>query len=44
MEIDVISFVFGAVTAVAGLAVIVFAVAFSTFVKQQKLKNMNGAN
>ena len=39
-----ISFVFGAVTAVAGLAVIVFVVAFSTFVKQQKIKNKTGAN
>jgi hypothetical protein len=43
MEIDMISFVFGAVTAVAALAVIVFAVAFSTFVKQQKLKNSTGS-
>lgn len=44
MEIDMLSFFFGVVSAIAGLAVIVFAVAFTTFVKQQKLKNKNGAN
>lgn len=44
MEIEWASFIFGAVSAVAGLAFIVFGVAFATFVKQQKLKNMNGAN
>jgi hypothetical protein len=44
MEIDMISFVFGAVTAVALSAVVVFSVAFSTFVKQQKNKNKTGAN
>jgi len=43
MEINMISFIFGAVSAVAGLAVIVFAFAFSSFVKQQKIKNGNGA-
>ena len=44
MEIDMLSFIFGAVTAVAVAAVIVFTVAFSTFVKQQKVKNKTDAN
>jgi hypothetical protein len=43
MEIDMISFIFGAVSAVAASAVIVFAFAFSTFVKQQKVKNSTGS-
>ena len=44
MEIDMISFIFGAVSAVAASAVVVFSVAFSTFVKQQKSKNKTSAN